>query len=746
MPPQGGPLFSMLFKNGHNKGGTVIGTLGTVLLLLPLAGGSAATHQAIRVDDAPVIDGRLVDPCWALANPWEGFTQRDPSPGEASTEQTNVHLVYTEHALYVAFECFDTQMDRVVARLRHRDMSVYNDDNIDFWVDPTGTGRQLYYFSTNPAGVKYDSFYTNRANYRNEQWDAHWNLATATEDDRWIAEFEIPFTNFKFESDVDRPWLFNAGRVIRRSGEETYIVSVPYDHSMFFTEDAVRLTGFDGIAAGVGIKLVPYSKSDFRHYPELSGDDENDFTPRAGVDVDVDIGRNLTLASAFFPDFAEIDLDPDQYQIGLDQVFVPETRPFFLRDVNYFRTVDFMPFYSRRIGKRLFDDNGIYQDADIVAGARLTGKTGPFGIGGFYAHTQEALWEPESDWGVARLTYDTAPNSYVGAMATGRAARTVTYQGSEQEAYEFASLGADFEHFFGENSWNSWGALVVTNDTRFEKNRFDEQYGATLGVGHRRDGFQVWGRYRDTAERFTTDETGYLDIGNLRSFRGGAGYQFGFGNALFRNLALEVEGGQDRQRDWGRGLDQYEVSARTLTRFNWRFSLTGMYGEDYLYYGPGQRDAWTLGILGLSTDPAGKAQLNAETWYGSLADYTTLSWGRLFSERAEVALHPLSRLGLTGVLRYSKWWMRDGEPSEDYDVTIWQGIAEYLFTRELFFRLFGQGSDQTDLYTFRALLGWEFLPDSNIYLAYEQWRDDSEDDFELVNQAVFLKIDYFLQY
>jgi hypothetical protein len=709
-------------------------------------GGPDAVHSAVRVNDAPVIDGRLDDRCWAQANPWEGFTQRDPNPGEASTEQTNVHLIYTEHALYVAFECYDTQMDRVVARLRHRDMSVYNDDNIDFWVDPTGTGRQLYYFSTNPAGVKYDSFYTNRADYRNEQWDAHWNVATSVEHDRWIAEFEIPFTNFKFESTAERPWLFNAGRVIRRSGEETYIVSVPYDHSMFFTEDALRLTGFDGIAAGVGIKVVPYSKTDVRHYPELAGDDETDFNPRAGVDVDVDVGRSLTLASAFFPDFAEIDLDPDQYQIGLDQVFVMETRPFFLRDVNYFHTVDFMPFYSRRIGKRLFDDKGIYHDADIVAGARLTGKTGPLGIGGFYAHTKEALWEPESDWGVARLTYDTAPNSYVGVVAAGRAARSVEHEGNECDAYEFASYGGDFQHFFNEGTWNTWGALVAMNDSRYDDNSLSEQYGATLGVGHRRDGFGAWGRYRDTAERFSTDETGYLDIGNLRSFRGGANYRWAFGNALFRNLELEVEGGQDRQRDWDRGLAQYEARMHTRTRFNWAFSLTGMYGADYLYYGPGERDDWGALVLGFGTNPAAVVQVNGETWYGSLADYTTLSWGTLLAERAEVALHPSSRLSLTGMLRYNKWWMREGEPSDDYDVLIWQGTTEYLFSRELFFRLFGQGSNQTDLYTFRALVGWEFLPDSNIYLAYEQWRDDSEDDFELVNQAVFLKVDYFLQY
>ena len=75
-----------------------------------------------------------------------------------------------------------------------------------------------------------------------------------------------------------------------------------------------------------------------------------------------------------------------------------------------------------------------------------------------------------------------------------------------------------------------------------------------------------------------------------------------------------------------------------------------------------------------------------------------LSWvqGDLFLKRRDI-------------LEFNRWWMDEGEPVDDYDVTIWQATAEYLTTRELFFRLFSQGSSQNDIYTFRTLIGWEFL-------------------------------------
>ncbi len=414
------------------------------------------TWDLTRTEEPPVLDGDLGDSCWLSAQPRVGFFQRDPNPGEQSSELTTIFATFTDHALYIAFSCGDSDPEQIVTRLRKRDSAVWPDDNVDLWVDPTGSGLQLYYFSTNPSGVKYDALNLARGRNSTEQWDAHWDVATSIHENGWNAEFKIPFSNFKFDFRPDEPWHFNAGRVIRRKGEETYTVNLPYEHNMFFLEDAVRLTGIDSIASGVGIRLVPYLKADHRWFPPLEDEEDSDLQTDAGIDIDIDIGSNLTVAAAFFPDFAEIDLDPDQYQIGFGQVFLPENRPFFLRDSNYFQAVSFLPFYSRRVGKRLFDENGVYHDADIVAGARLTGKVGLLGVGTFYAHTNEALWEPESDWGVAKASLELGPQSFVGIIGTARDARAVAWDEIEEPAYRYASLGFDYEYYFSED-WNTCG-------------------------------------------------------------------------------------------------------------------------------------------------------------------------------------------------------------------------------------------------------------------------------------------------
>jgi hypothetical protein len=718
----------------------------TILLLVcfivPLS--ATKTWHLLKAHAPPVLDGQLDDSCWTLSVPRVGFIQRDPEPGEPSTEEATIYATYTDRAIYVAFYCGDSEPGRIVTRLWRRDSAVWPDDNIDLWIDPTGSGLQLYYFSTNPSGVKYDALNLARGRDSNVQWDAHWDVATMIHEDGWNAEFEIPFANLKFDFAEGRPWLFNAGRVIRRKGEETYTTAVPYEHNMFFIEDAVQLTGIDGIAAGVGVRIVPYGKADHRWFPTLAADDDTDLQADVGVDIDIDVGSNVTLATAFFPDFAEIDLDPDQYQIGFGQVFLPETRPFFLRDSNYFQTTNFRPFYSRRIGKRLFDENGVYHDADIVAGARLTGKIGRSGIGAFYAHTSEALWEPESDWGIARVTYELGPQSFIGTVGTFRDAKAVSYGDADEPSYQFASFGADYEYYFSED-WNTWGMLVGTNDSRYEENSLEEQHGLNAGMAWRRGTFEAWGNYEGYAERFSTDETGFVPWTDLHTIENGASYRFGFGNARFRNLGIDISTQQHRARDWGRGFEQYELSLHSQTDFNWMFNVNGATGSDELFFSPGEEEPFSFIGGGFSSDPATRLGVGTDFFIGSLPDYTTGSRGKLLHDELEFQYSPIPELQFAGELEFNRWWMDKGEPADDYDVSIWQATAEYLTTRELFFRVFSQGSSQNDIYTFRALIGWEYRPDSNIYLAYEQWRDDSHGDFELVNQGIFLKVDHYFQ-
>jgi len=735
-------------------------TLVIIVALLTAAAAAVPEISAVRVEEGPELDGLLDDPCWSAARWHEGFVQRDPDPGAPSTEMTRVAFVYDSMALYVAFDCRDSDPGGLQSHLARRDSGITADDNVDVYFSPTGDGRLLYYFSTNPAGVKLDQLYTNRAQWATGQWDGHWDVATAQTADGWSAEFAVPFANFQFDASAGNDWVFNAGRVVRRKHEETYLAEVPYNSNMFYTEYGARLTGIEGVSQSLGLELVPYAKGDYRNYPELTGDDRDQLKPLAGLVLDFDVSRNLNLAATAFPDFAEIGLDPDQYVVGRDQVYLSETRPFFLENSNFFATSYFTMFYSRRIGKRLFDSQGLYEDSFIVGGGRLTGKADRLGYGAFYAHTEEAVTdlaaEPASDWGVARLTYDVTPGGYVGLSGTSRLARSVeTRDGPTLPAYDYAAYAADFNLYFGENGeWNVLGMAVADYDSRNPDGTIEDQHAAGFEVDYTGEVVDTSLAYDQFTEGFNLDETGYMWTSGLglRHLNYFLRLRFNFGSeAALRSFWVTGYANVHRDWDWEPAMDQFNLELSSMLQSGWLMGVEGSYGNDWLL-DPESPVEYYYGLCWINTPWSGMFTGNAFAFYGTLPDYTLGAVGDLFMGSLEGTFRPLSALQLSGSIEYYDWTFPGdatdywGAPAEDYDIVIWLGSLNYLFTRELYVRLFAQGSTQNDLYAFRTLVGWEYLPDSNIYLAYEQWRDDSGGDFLMVNQGVFLKAEYFLQF
>ena len=75
----------------------------TVAAILACCAGAAAQTSsqpsrrsitAIRTAAPPVLDGRLIDECWAQAQPAWDFTQRDPDEGMPATERTEIRVLF----------------------------------------------------------------------------------------------------------------------------------------------------------------------------------------------------------------------------------------------------------------------------------------------------------------------------------------------------------------------------------------------------------------------------------------------------------------------------------------------------------------------------------------------------------------------------------------------------------------------------------------------------------------------------
>ena len=64
--------------------------------------------QAVRVDEAPRIDGALDDDVWSRATPVDGFTQQEPNLGQPASERTEVRIVYDARTLYIAVHAYQS--------------------------------------------------------------------------------------------------------------------------------------------------------------------------------------------------------------------------------------------------------------------------------------------------------------------------------------------------------------------------------------------------------------------------------------------------------------------------------------------------------------------------------------------------------------------------------------------------------------------------------------------------------------
>jgi hypothetical protein len=56
--------------------------------------------EAVRADHAPKLDGTLDDPLWQNSKPISNFRQREPFENKPATEETEVRILYTRHAVY----------------------------------------------------------------------------------------------------------------------------------------------------------------------------------------------------------------------------------------------------------------------------------------------------------------------------------------------------------------------------------------------------------------------------------------------------------------------------------------------------------------------------------------------------------------------------------------------------------------------------------------------------------------------
>jgi Domain of unknown function (DUF5916) len=398
-----------------------------ILLIIPATAFSATSNvvpdsvrvkvvRAIRSTESITIDGVLSEHVWQTGGVVAGFVQQEPNEGAPATVKTEVVVAFDDEAIYIGAKMYDPDPDSIVAQLGRRDANITT-DLFGVFLDTYNDKRSGFYFGITPAGTLLDGTLYND-DWSDGSWDGVWEGKARIDADGWTAEIKIPYSQLRFTNDSVQVWGINFRRDISRRNEMDFLAYTPKNGTGFVSRFP-ELVGIQNIDPPQRIEILPYvnTRAEYSH-PDV-GDPfhhSTNYTPAAGADLNVGIGRNLTLNATLNPDFGQVEVDPAVVNLSDVETFFQEKRPFFVEGANIFDfgdggvrqnwtfnwpTVDF--FYSRRIGRPPERDLSSYDYYDeplgtnIIGAAKLTGKIGDnWTIGTLHAVTQREMAQVDS--------------------------------------------------------------------------------------------------------------------------------------------------------------------------------------------------------------------------------------------------------------------------------------------------------------------------------------------------------------
>lgn len=322
--------------------------------------------KAAGTNDAMTIDGILDEPVWSIADKATHFQRVQPTDTGFAISQTEVKVTYNESTLFLGIICYDsTPGKRPVESLR-RDFNFPKNDNFLVFIDTYNDQTNGFSFGVSAAGAQWDGVQAN-GGVVNLDWDIKWRSAVKNFDDRWVAEFAIPFRSIRYNSG-EMEWGINFSRLDLKTNEKSSWAPMP-------RQFATATLAFAGsliwdkppAAAGPRFSLIPYVSAQTTQNKIA----HESFKPKAnaGIDAKVILSTSMNLDLTVNPDYSQVEVDRQVTNLDRFELFFPEKRQFYLENSDLFAKLgndNLRPFFSRRIGL----------ESSVIGGARLSGKIG----------------------------------------------------------------------------------------------------------------------------------------------------------------------------------------------------------------------------------------------------------------------------------------------------------------------------------------------------------------------------------
>ena len=218
--------------------------------------------------EAPIIDGQLNDPAWEQVE-WGGdFIQFMPYEGHAPTQETAFKIVYDDKNLYIAYRCFDNEPDKIVKRMSRRDG--FEGDWVEINIDSYDDKRSAFSFTISVSGVKGDEFVSDNGNNWDSSWNPIWYAKTSIDEEGWMAEVKIPFSQIRYADNEEMEWGIQFTRRDFREESRSTWQFIP-QNSPNWVSSFGRLKGLKNVKPQRQIELQPYVLAQTERFEKEEG-------------------------------------------------------------------------------------------------------------------------------------------------------------------------------------------------------------------------------------------------------------------------------------------------------------------------------------------------------------------------------------------------------------------------------------------------------------------------------------------
>lgn len=658
-----------------------IAIIGSFALSTPVIAEESAT--IFHTTQAPIIDGKLDDPCWRSVKSITSFQRYLPSAGGAPEGNTTVTLLQDTENIYIGIKISDISYTPK-ARISPRE-NINDDDQIGIYIDTVGDARSGYIFYFNALGIQQD------IRYSNGSWFLNWNTVYQSEGhvtkDGYEIEIAIPFRSLQYPETENPNWKMIVTRKIPDIGEKYSWPIIQRNHPRLFMQ-AAPIEGIKPPNLRANIQFqpsistsVPIENGDQNY--QIPADHEWKDSIRPSMDFRWGMTANSGLTATINPDFSQVE--GDVRQLNLNQRFAfsyPEQRPFFLDKIGFFGDQS-SSLYSRSINNPLYGVKLAGTEKNIDFGVLHALDRAPLasfneaGTPGFRQEDVEDQWALNS---FARIRIPVKGQGYLGF--TGGEKRMIKDLQSDLSAPSGFSdiLNIDSLIPFGD-IWT----LSGYSSTSYTGDQNDQLLGNASSFKLSRSPNIGWGG--SLSSYFSTkdyrQELGFFTQSGNTGGSGSISYAKALGKSSFSTTSISGSHHKELSGNYVQkitatqdlilsGIHTFSLSVAPLKQGYQGFEIDGFLADIFWYSRPSSKLNYTL---------------NFNT--RSEIDYENLVPATVFQPSAEISLRPSYRLRIDSSLN-NVWYT-----TKEFDTKTAQSIynrISWQLTKEWGIRIIEQSS------------------------------------------------------